>query len=79
MKFINVTESLKKPLEGDRQQVRKFAWFPKLMGVAGGWVWLEHYLSTQVYTIERRPGPAMKGTCIVRFWKEIDAWFCPNL
>lgn len=63
------------PIIGGKRRVWKFAWLPKQMGVAGPIIWLEHYLSLQVFTTWKVPGPGHKGTRTVRAWKEIDAWY----
>lgn len=74
MRFFNK----QKPAIGDNRWIRKFAWFPKQMGVAGGMVWLEHYISTQQYGMWRVPGPGHKGTRTVFGWREMDAWYCKD-
>lgn len=71
MKFIKT-----KPTLGDTRWVKRFAWLPKQMGVIGGVVWLERYMSFQKYDMWRVPGPGYKGTRTVFGWREIDAWFC---
>lgn len=63
-----------KPTIGSSRYVLKFAWLPKNVGRCGAWVWFERYVSDQVYTHWRVPGPGYKGTREVIGWKEVAAW-----
>ena len=61
-------------LIGDTRWIRKFAWLPKQVGKMGTTVWLERYVSQQVYDMWKVPGPGYKGTRTIFGWREIAAW-----
>jgi len=63
-----------KPEIGSIRCILKFAWFPKSVDKKRTTVWLEKYVSRQIFDMWKVPGPGYKGTRTVMDWKEIDAW-----